>query len=156
MAFSLSSPAFRADEKIPRRFSGEGDDLSPKLEWNRPPAGTKELALICDDPDAPTRKPFVHWVVYNIPGDVRALPENLPKTPSTDRGIHQGRNSFAHLGYNGPLPPSGHGLHHYRFKLYALDEPLDLDAGATKEELEAVMANHVLEQTQLIGLYERP
>jgi hypothetical protein len=124
------------------------------------PAGARELALICDDPDAPTPQPWVHWVIYGIAADVRALPEGIPKDPQLTKpiGARQGKNSWdsgATIGYRGPMPPPGHGTHHYHFKLYALDKRLELASSATKEQLLAAMKGHVLGEAELIGTYER-
>jgi Raf kinase inhibitor-like YbhB/YbcL family protein len=124
------------------------------------PEGTQQLALICDDPDAPTPEPWVHWVIYGINADVRKLPEGVPNEPQLAKPIaaRQGKNSWdsgATIGYRGPMPPPGHGTHHYHFKLYALDKPLDLAHSATKKQLLAAMKDHILAQAELIGTYER-
>lgn len=161
MSFKITSSAFQPGSAIPKKFTGEGDDMSPPLAWDGPPNDAREFALICDDPDAPTAEPWVHWVIYNIPGDVRELPEgvksNVPqlKEPLAAR---QGKNSWpagVTIGYRGPLPPPGHGTHHYHFRLYALDARLDLSPGATKQQLLDAMKGHVLAETELIGTYER-
>lgn len=149
MAIRISSPAFEAGGTIPRRHTGEGEDLSPPLEWSGVPEETRELALICDDPDAPMPEPFVHWVVYKIPADKSGLPEG------SAQGALEGRNSFGNMGYGGPMPPEGHGTHHYHFKVYALGTQLDLAPGLSKEHLLAAMEDHVLEEGELIGTYER-
>lgn len=145
----LTSSAFEESARIPKKFTGEGQDVSPMLSWSGVPAGTKQLALICDDPDAPMSKPFVHWVAYGIPADWRSLPEGDVE------GITEGQNDFGNSGYGGPMPPPGHGVHHYHFKLYALDEQVDLDPGATKKELLQAMEGHILEEADLVGTYER-
>jgi hypothetical protein len=160
MSFSLRSDAFAAGKKIPRKYTGDGQDLSPALTWADPPSGTREFALICDDPDAPTREPWVHWVIYAIAGDVRALPEGVPATPrpSTPSGAAQGRNSWTSgsvIGYRGPAPPPGHGVHHYHFRIYALDSPLDARPEATKTQILKAMSGHVLAEAELVGTYER-
>lgn len=157
MAFTLKSPAFAPGERIPKRHSAEGDNVSPTLEWSDVPAGTRELALVCDDPDAPQDEPWVHWLVYKIPPSLGALSEaaakGLGKAP--DAKLVEGRNSWGELGYGGPLPPKGHGTHHYNFTLYALDEPLPLRSGASKEELLASMKGHTVGQATLTGIYSR-
>jgi Raf kinase inhibitor-like YbhB/YbcL family protein len=160
MAFTITSSAFAADAVIPRQFTGEGADRSPPLAWDNVPEGTQEFALICDDPDAPTPQPWVHWVIYGIAADVRALPEDVKNEPQLSEPVaaRQGKNSWdsgATVGYRGPMPPPGHGTHHYHFKLYAVDQPLDLAASATKEQLLAAMKGHVLAETELTGTYER-
>ena len=160
MAFKLSSSAFKAGAAIPRKFTGEGDDVSPPLAWDGVPDGTKEFALICDDPDAPTSEPWVHWVIYGIAADVRALPEGIKNETQLTKPIaaRQGKNSWdsgVTIGYRGPMPPPGHGTHHYHFQLHALDRPLDLAPAATKKQVLAAMQVHVLGEAELIGTYER-
>lgn len=155
----LDSPAFGDGAGIPRRHTADGSDLSPPLVWSDVPSGTKELALIADDPDAPRAEPWVHWVLYGILSDSRELPEGIAREPrpaSLD-GVAQGVNSFAddRIGYRGPAPPRGHGPHHYGFTLYALDTILDLAPGATKDELLEAMDGHVLATADLTGVYER-
>ena len=139
MAFKLTSSAFKAGAAIPRKFTGEGADVSSPLAWDGVPDGTRQFALICDDPDAPTPKPWVHWVIYGIAADVRAVPEGITNEPELRDPIaaRQGKNSWdagVTIGYRGPMPPPGHGTHHYHFKLYALDKPLDLAPAATKDD----------------------
>ncbi|MCS7306079.1 MAG: YbhB/YbcL family Raf kinase inhibitor-like protein [Thermoguttaceae bacterium] len=160
MAMELSSSAFRAGGPIPRRYTGEGEDVSPPLEWKGVPEGTKEFALICDDPDAPTPEPWVHWVLYKIPATVSNLPEGLPKTLqlSEPPGAMQGKNSWTSgqtIGYRGPMPPPGHGVHRYHFTLYALDAPLNIQPGETKKNLLKKMEGHILATATLIGTYQR-
>ena len=154
---TITSLAFTAGQPIPKAFTGEGRDVSPALVWENVPAGTVELALICDDPDAPRPEPWVHWVIYKIPADAGGLPEGVPTTErlNTPRGALQGRNTWPNVGYGGPMPPPGHGVHHYHFKLYALDAALDLAPGATKEQLLAAMKGHVLAEAELTGTYQR-
>ena len=162
MKIKLTSSAFNAGSAIPQKHSGEGNDISPPLTWDGAPDGTKEFALICDDPDAPTPEPWVHWVIYGIAPDVRALPEgvrsNAPQQHTEPVAARQGKNSWpsgATTGYRGPLPPPGHGTHHYHFRLYALDTRLDLPPGATKQQLLDAMKGHVLAEAGLVGTYER-
>jgi Raf kinase inhibitor-like YbhB/YbcL family protein len=149
MSILMISPDFDRNGPMPRKHTGEGRDLSPSLSWSSIPPGTAELALICDDPDAPSPKPWVHWVLYGIAPSVAAL------APGADGGGKAGRNDFGNAGYGGPMPPRGHGVHHYHFKLYALDKALQLRAGASKDELVAAMQGHILDQGELIGTYER-
>jgi Raf kinase inhibitor-like YbhB/YbcL family protein len=158
MAFSLKSSAFQPNTLIPTQYTGEGDDLSPPLEWSDSPRGTQEYALICEDPDAPQESPFVHWLLYHIPNSVQSLPEGIPNDAVLThpfKKANQGVNSFDSIGYSGPLPPIGHGLHHYVFKLYALRSPLNIPEGAKKEELVQAMEGKILDATQLIGKYIR-
>ena len=161
MKFKISSNAFNEGASIPKKHGGEGQDVSPPLAWDSAPAGAKEFALVCDDPDAPTPEPWVHWVIYGIGPEVRALPEGVKsdaaelKEPVPAR---QGKNSWPSgvtTGYRGPMPPPGHGVHHYHFKLYALDSPLNLPPGATKQQVLDSIKGHVLAETELVGTYER-
>jgi Raf kinase inhibitor-like YbhB/YbcL family protein len=149
MAIEVSSPAFEPGGAIPRKHTGEGEDVSPALTWTGVPDETKEIALICDDPDAPTPAPWVHWVVYKIPADRTGLPEG------DTQGALEGKNDFGGTGYGGPMPPRGHGVHRYHFKVYALDTELEVAAGLTKERLLKAMEGHVLAEGELIGTYER-
>ncbi len=159
MTLTLTSRVFSPNETIPRRFTGDGSDFSPPLAWSvrSMPEGTRELALICDDPDAPRPQPWVHWVLYKIPADCACLPENIPNTETLEqpKGALQGRNSWGNPGYGGPAPPKGHGLHHYHFKLFALDTELDLRPGLTKDELLSAMKGHILATGELVGTYQR-
>jgi Raf kinase inhibitor-like YbhB/YbcL family protein len=144
----VTSAAFQEGATIPTQYTGDGKDLSPPLSWTGVPQGTKSLALICDDPDAP-RGTWVHWVLFNIPSDQKELAgEKLPG------GARQGKNDFGNIGYGGPAPPKGKP-HRYFFKLYALDTTLDLPAGATKAQLEAAMKGHILAEGQIMGTYQR-
>jgi Raf kinase inhibitor-like YbhB/YbcL family protein len=149
MAIQVSSPAFEPGDTIPKKHTGEGQDVSPVLRWTGLPEGTREIALICDDPDAPMPRPFVHWVIYKIPADRGELPEGDPQ------GALEGTNDFGRTGYGGPMPPRGHGVHHYHFKVYALDAELEAAAGSTKDRLLEAMEEHVLAEGELVGTYER-
>ncbi|HNQ21557.1 MAG TPA: YbhB/YbcL family Raf kinase inhibitor-like protein [Phycisphaerae bacterium] len=157
MAMTITSPAFTANQRIPIRHTGEGEDISPVLNWTGVPAGAKELALICDDPDAPRAEPWVHWVIYKIAPTATGLPEGIraAEKPDNPAGALQGKNSWPTIGYRGPLPPPGHGMHHYHFKLYALDAALNVKPGLDKTQLLAAMKGHVLAEAELIGTYER-
>lgn len=148
----IASPSFKAGERIPSVHSCDGDDTSPPLQWNDPPAQTKSFALISDDPDAPSGD-WVHWVVWNIPAEARALPESLPKKGALPDGTRQGTNDFGRIGYGGPCPPSG--THRYYFRLYALDAVLELPEAARKAQLERAMKAHVLAAAELMGKYQR-
>jgi len=157
MQLTIKSTAFSNNEPIPKRFTGDGEDISPALSWSGLPEATKEIALIMDDPDAPTPKPWVHWIIYKIPASVTALPEKIPttKTVSAPPGVLQGKNSWGKVGYGGPAPPRGHGVHHYHFKLFALDTTLDVAAGLDKEQLLSAMKGHVVAEGELVGTYQR-
>jgi Raf kinase inhibitor-like YbhB/YbcL family protein len=153
MTISLSSPAFKDGETIPVKYSCEGQDVSPPLTWSEPPEGTQGFALIMDDPDAPGGV-FTHWVLFNLTPDSRDLPEALATQAELPSGTRQGRNDFGRIGYGGPCPPSGRP-HRYQFTLYALDQLLDLKAGAAKNQLIGAMQGHILAQGQLTGIYQR-
>ncbi len=148
MAFKVESPAFSNGEKIPQKYTCEGKDISPELRWEGAPPGVKSFVLIVDDPDAP-RGTFTHWVLFDIPAAESGLIEGSKQGKP-------GRNDFGKLGYGGPCPPKGHGVHRYFFKLYALDIPsLGLKEGVSKAEVEAAMKGHILAQTETMGRYER-
>ncbi len=152
-ALTIFSDAFKHGETIPVKYTCDGDDISPELTWSKPPDGTMELVLICDDPDAPVGT-WDHWVVYGLPADTLGLPEGLPKTDEIDRGGLQGKNSWGKIGYGGPCPPRG-PAHRYFFKLYALDKKLDLAPGADKKQIEKAIDGHILARAELIGKYGR-
>jgi len=148
----LKSSAFEAGGMIPKKYTCDGPDASPPLNWSDVPAKAKSLALIVDDPDAPMGT-WVHWVAWNIPPDARSLDEGVPKKDSLPNGMKQGTTDFRSIGYGGPCPPSG--THRYFFKLYALDTALNLPPSTTKKDLERAMQGHVLRQVELIGKYAR-
>jgi Raf kinase inhibitor-like YbhB/YbcL family protein len=150
----LTSPAVSEGQAIPKRFARQGDNKSPQLAWADAPTGVKSFALVCDDPDAPM-KPWVHWVIWNIPADAHGLEEGVPADASRGDGARQGKNDFGGVGYDGPDPPAG-GAHHYFFRLYALDTTLDLPAGpATRQQLDQAMTGHVIGHGQLMGTYQK-
>jgi len=149
----LTSTAFSEGQPIPENYTCDGKNVSPPLKWSEAPDATKSLVLIADDPDAPVGT-WVHWVLYDIPVPVGALPEDLPKGQYTPEGAKQGLNDFKHLGYGGPCPPPGKP-HRYFFKLYALDALLNLEPGARKREVERAMEKHVLAESRLMGTYKR-
>jgi len=155
VALILTSGAFTAGGVIPAKYSCDGADVSPALAWSGAPAGTAAFALIADDPDAPAGT-WVHWVLFNLPGNLTALPEDVAKTEQLAAigGALQGRNDFHRIGYGGPCPPAGK-THRYFFKLYALDAALPLKAGATKQDVERAMRGHVLGEASLMGTYTR-
>ena len=150
---TISSDAFEYGGNIPSRFTCDGENISPKLEWSQPPTGTESLALISDDPDAPGGM-WVHWVIFNIPPDKTGLVEGVPKSEVLSDGSVQGMTDFGRVGYGGPCPPPGRP-HRYFFKIYALYSTLDLSAGATKEDVESAMQGHILAKGELMGLYGR-
>ncbi len=152
MAMELRSPAFKEGEFIPSKYTCDGPDVSPPLEWSDVPEGVQSFALINDDPDAPVGT-WVHWVIYDIPGNITMLPENLPKTEMLNNGAIQGRNDFRRIGYGGPCPPGG--IHRYYFKLYALKRKLNLKPGKTKSELLKAMEGLILAEAYLMGRYKR-
>jgi Raf kinase inhibitor-like YbhB/YbcL family protein len=153
MSIELTSKAFQAGETIPKPYTGDGADRSPPLAWSEPPAGTRSLALICEDPDAP-RGIWVHWVLFNLPASTRELEEGVPTTDTLSNGAKQGKTDFGTIGYGGPAPPRGKP-HRYFFKLYALDGTVDLSAGATRAQLLDAMKGHILAEGQLMGTYGR-
>jgi len=165
---AVSSPAFKNGETIPADYTADGRNGSPALAWSGAPAATREFALILDDPDAPMPQPFVHWVIYKVPGTAKGLPEALPmgatvKAPGLESAL-QGPTGFAMFargggpppqpGYRGPAPPPGKP-HHYTFKVYALDAPLEAKEGMTKDDLLKAMEGKIVAQGELVGVYER-
>jgi len=153
MSFQIASTAFANGGMIPKKFTCDGPDVSPALNWTQAPAATQSFALIMDDPDAPVGT-WVHWVLYNLPADTRELLEGVEAKEHLTNGAIQGRNDFRRIGYGGPCPPAG-GAHRYYFKLYALDTKLTLKTGATKRELEHAMKDHILAESELMGRYGR-
>lgn len=153
MSFQLTSSAFAAGESIPKRYTCDGADQSPPLTWSDPPAGTQSLALIVEDPDAPGGT-FIHWVIYRLSPRTTELSAGVPKQAELSDGARQGRNSFRRVGYGGPCPPAG-SPHHYHFRIFALDTTLDVTSGASASELRSAMNDHILVQTELVGLYGR-
>ncbi len=155
MTLKLSSPAFGPNDSIPEKYTCEGEDLSPPLTWTGVPQGTRSLALIVDDPDAPDpahpRMTWVHWVLFNISPETVALLEGAAKAPPS--GGRHGLNDWKRTGYGGPCPPIGR--HRYFHKLYALDIALDAALSPTKDELEKAMKGHILAQAELVGTYQK-
>ena len=153
MSFTVKTTAFQPGGDIPKKYTCEGQDVSPPLSWTEPPAGTQSFALIADDPDAPVGN-WVHWVAYDLPSSARQLPEGVPKAEELPSGGRQGANDFRRIGYGGPCPPPGNP-HRYYFKLYALDTQLNLKPGAAKKELEQAMKGHKLAQAEVMGRFRR-
>ena len=152
MALVIRSTAFANGESVPKRYTGDGEDVSPPLTWSDLPVGTKEIALICDDPDAPGGT-WIHWVIYNIPVTETGLMENFGRVRVQPNGIVQGLNSWGKSGYGGPCPPNG--AHRYFFKLYALNDMLAAKPKAKKQDLLKSMQGHILEEADLMGKYIR-
>jgi hypothetical protein len=161
LEFVLQSPAFEDFGRIPDRYTGKGEDVSPPLTWHNFPAGTRSFALIVDDPDAPGGT-FTHWLIYNLAPVYRGLPglaEAVPKSESlTGELVHhnggrQLKNDFGKVGYSGPMPPPGK-LHHYVFQLYALDQMLSTSITG-KKQLRDALPGHILDQTKLTGTFQR-
>jgi hypothetical protein len=149
----LTSDAFKDGQPIPSRYTCDDKNISPALAWKGAPEGTGSLAIIVDDPDAPTGI-WTHWVVFNIPIDSAGLAEDAIKSKTTPASLRQGLNDFKNIGYGGPCPPGGK-QHRYFFKIFALDTTLNLQSGATRKDVEAAMSNHILAQGQLMGTYQR-
>ena len=149
---TLTSSAFEQGGSIPTKHTGDAEDVSPALVWSDAPDGAQAFAIICHDPDAPLVKPgtygFVHWVLYGLPGDASALPEGVGD-------YVQGVNDFGNAGYGGPMPPEGHGTHHYFFWVLALDAQLDLPAGLTMWELLEKAEPNLIGMNRLVGTYSR-
>ena len=153
MNIQMTSTAFADGQPIPAKYTCDSEDVSPPLQWTNAPARTKSFALIADDPDAPMGT-WVHWVLYDLPANTSALPEDVAKTPTLAGGAKQGLNDFRRIGYGGPCPPPGRP-HRYFFKLYALDTNLGLKPGATKRDVESAMKGHILAQAEVMGRYHR-
>ncbi len=145
----VRSEAFSEGAPIPPRYAGDGENVSPPLTWGEVPAGTREVVVLCEDPDAPMQKPFSHWVMVGISPSVHRLDEGVT------RGAHPGTNSAHKQGYMGPMPPPGHGVHHYHFEVFALDAPLSLGAKPTRDDVLEAMKGHVLACGETVGTYER-
>jgi len=152
MAITITSTAFTEGSMIPQDYTCDGEDISPPLAWSGVPDGTKSLALICDDPDAPMGT-WVHWVLFNIPAYIMELPSKIPPEKIIQNGAKHGINDFRKFGYGGPCPPGG--THRYYFKLYALDTEINVEAGITKAQLLKTMEGHILAEGQLMGRYAR-
>ena len=145
---TIRAEPFGDHEPIPARHAGDGEDVAPALRWSGAPEGTKAFALVVHDPDAPLVDGFTHWVAYGIPGDADGLPEGGGE-------VVAGTSSFGATRYNGPAPPPGHGVHHYYFWLYALDDELELEPGLDRRALLEQIEDHVIEQARTVGTYER-
>lgn len=152
MPIELTSDVFSEGGVIPSEFTCDGEDISPPLSWNNLPEGTKSIAIIADDPDAPAGT-WVHWVIYNIPADKQGLQQDFPTDEKLQDGTTQGKNDFGRTGYGGPCPPGG--THRYYFRIYALDSSPELKPGLTKKELLENIKGHVIDEGELMGTYSR-
>jgi hypothetical protein len=152
MTIKITSSAFTEGSMIPKRYTCDAEDVSPNLAWTGVSDGTKSLALICDDPDAPMGT-WVHWVLFNLPPDINELHTEIPPEKTLKNGAKHGKNDFRKFGYGGPCPPGG--IHRYFFKLYALDTVINLESGITKAQLIEAMEGHILDEGQLMGKYKR-
>ena len=148
MPFEITSTAFTHQGVIPPLYSCKGNDISPPLAWGEPPDGTRSFALVMDDPDGGN---WIHWVIFNLPAEIRGLPEDVPPSASLPDGSLQGTNSWGRLGYGGPCPPSG--THRYFFRLYALDSMFNLPSGTRAPALVQAMSGHILAQVELMGFF---
>jgi Raf kinase inhibitor-like YbhB/YbcL family protein len=160
MTIVVNSSAFAEGERIPTKYTGDGLDVSPPLSWTGLPERTRELVLICDDPDAPSKEPWVHWVLYKITVSPPDLPEGIVKIArlKSPAGALQGKNSWSSgqtIGYRGPMPPPNHGEHRYFFRVYALRAKLTAQSGLASHTLAAEMAGHILDEGELMGTYMR-
>lgn len=147
---TIKSEDFKYGENIPAEYTCDGKNISPGLFWNGIPVGTKSIALIMDDPDAP-KGTFVHWILFNLPANVDKLPRSI--IPRGSFLKNEGMTDFGRTGYGGPCPPSG--IHRYYFRLYALDILLNLESGATRKQVDNSMIGHILASGELLGLYKR-
>jgi Raf kinase inhibitor-like YbhB/YbcL family protein len=153
----IHTSAFSPGGRLQLRQSAYGDNLSPSIGWGANP-NAKAYALVVEDPDTKGPRPYVHWMIWNIPADVTTLPDSLPgeAEPHAVPDAVQGRNDAGTIGWFGPRPPSGSGLHHYHFQVFALDAPLTIGANANLAALEAAMKGHVVAQGELVGVYPAP
>lgn len=151
-AFTLKSPAFESQQSIPTRFTCDGENISPPLNWSGAPTGVKSFVLLLEDPDAPSGL-FTHWVLFNIPAIAQSLPEAVPAKDELSDGSRHGRTSWRRNEYGGPCPPSG--VHRYFFTLYAMDTVLNLPAGASKNQVLDALEGHTLAKAELVGKYSR-
>jgi Raf kinase inhibitor-like YbhB/YbcL family protein len=154
---SVNSPAFEVGESIPERYTCDGADVSPPLRIRRTPDGAETLAIVVDDPDAPTGTPFVHWLLWNLPPGTEEVPEGVPRDPTVSSlgGAVQGTNDFGELGYRGPCPPTDDGAHTYQFTVSLVDTTLDLDPGADSQTFRSAVESHVRGETTITASYER-
>ena len=153
MKVGIRTTAFASNGMIPTQFTCDGVDVSPRLSWDPLPPGTKSIALVCDDPDAP-RGTWTHWLLYDLPPSTLELPEGVPAEGELATGGRQGTNDSGRIGYSGPCPPPG-AAHRYFFRIYALDAVLGVKAGAHKDDVRKAIAGHILAEGEMIGRYAR-
>ena len=152
MEIKITSPAFEEGGLIPKKYTCDGSNVSPPLRWDSVPAGTESIAIICEDPDAPSGT-WMHWILFNLPAECRELAENIPDDETLHDSTRQGINDFGSIGYSGPCPPWG--IHRYFFKIFALDCTLDIVHLVDKDILNLAMGDHILATGQLMGRYQR-
>lgn len=145
----VTSKAFKTGQPIPRKYSQDDGNVSPPLAWEGAPRETKEFVIICEDPDALGYQPWVHWLVWGIPGERNSVAEGDTSS------FKEGKNSLGKTKYAGPLPPPGHGAHHYHFRVFALDEAVELKSGANRDDILEAMEGKILDHGELVGIYER-
>lgn len=149
----IESTEFEDGGRLPDRFAADHENLSPPLNWSAPPMNTRSFAVVCEDPDAPTGS-FLHWAIYNIPGDVSSLPENASLTLANSDDIFQGTSDAGTVGWFGPLPPFEE-THHYRFRLFALDRKTNIPAGISDEDVLNRLRVDAIDESTITGLYSR-
>jgi Raf kinase inhibitor-like YbhB/YbcL family protein len=156
-ALTVSSTAFKEGQPIPEEYTDYGKGKSIPLSWSNLPPGTRSVAIVMDDPDAKTARPFVHWVIYNIPAGTTSLEAGLPTKPRLDapKGALQGANSKSSTGYFGPRPPKGDPPHHYHIKVYALDQELKIEPGSEEDTLIKATSGHILGEGELTGTVQK-
>lgn len=153
MSINVTSPRFEKGKPIPRKFTCDGDDISPLIRWDGLPKATVSVALLMDDPDAPNGT-YTHWIVYNLPADSEGLEEIVPIQKNLDNGAIQGKNDFGKYGYGGPCPPQGE-THRYFFKVFALDKKLDQEDGSDRGTLLQSIKGCIIDQGEYMGTYKR-
>ena len=154
MPLDVRSPAFEDGDEIPVRYTCDGENISPAIDWSGVSQETQSLALLMEDPDAPSGT-FTHWTIYNIPRGIDGLPEDVPRDERLPDESRQCTNSSGKTGYTGPCPPPGGGSHRYYFNVYALDAEILLSNGATREEFLGAIKDHVIDEGKLMGRYQR-
>lgn len=154
----VTSDAFTDGGALPRRYAKEGDNVSPPLRFANLPPGTREVVVLCEDPDAPMPHPYLHWLAYRIEPGTTELPEGITQGAEVAEPMphaRQAKNANGHLGYDGPAPPPGHGVHHYHFQVFALGRPLEVSASPSREEIVDGMRGYVIGYGEIVGTYER-
>jgi Raf kinase inhibitor-like YbhB/YbcL family protein len=152
MKINLKSESLKENQLIPSIYTCDGKNISPELGWDKPSDKIKTFAIIVNDPDAPGGN-FIHWIIFNIPDSILSLPAEVTPIKNIPEEASLGTNSFGHIGYNGPCPPSG--THRYFFRIYGLDNSLKLEAGAEENDLVQAMKNHIIAEGELMGKYKR-